>query len=133
MTYIQTNQIVVLSYHDQDISVEDSGKIFITPQTAGNVDVTYTLPSLQEGLSFKFINGAALALSGRVIIDAPANSLFGSFICGPTGGIAFTAVDGDSQMLFESAESILGDTLTFTSEAEAYYIKGRSSVAGGIL
>ena len=70
--FIQSNQIVKLPYANTAINIADSGKIFITPQTVGAAAVIYTLPTVAEGLHYRFINGANLPLSGSVQINTNA-------------------------------------------------------------
>ena len=71
--YIQSNQVLNLPYAATTLTLADSGKTLITPQTAGAVDVVYTLPPVatSAGAHFHFVNGAPAALSGNVTITAP--------------------------------------------------------------
>ncbi len=131
---VQTNAVIVLPYLATDINVEDSGKTFITPQTAGPINVTYTLPLPQAGLHFRFVNGAPAALAGDVNIatHGAANILFGMAISGPTGGTALLAIATNHIIRFASAESVLGDYIDLISDGTNYYVEAISSVGGSI-
>jgi len=131
--YVQSNQIVVLPYAATTVQSADTGKILMTPQTAGAVAVTYTLPAAAAGLCYKFINGAAGALNGSVNITAPgANTLIGNVITGPTGGVALLAVNGNTTIRFLTAVSLIGDFIELLSDGTNYYVNAQSRVAGAI-
>lgn len=130
--FIQSNQIVTLPYANTTISVADSGKILLTPQTAGGVNVVYTLPTLQAGLHYRFINGAPNALNGTVEIVGTVGSLFGSVITGPTDGVSFNDIDGDNNIFFD-LPSLKGDFIDVTSDGTHWFIHCVSRVAGGIV
>jgi len=130
--YIQSNQIVTLPYVNITIDVADSGKILMTPQTAGGVDVVYTLPTLEAGLHYRFINNAGLALNGSVQINAPAGTLYGQVITGPLGGVAFLAVSGSTQIRFLTAESTFSDFIDLYCDGLHWYVEAASSTAGAI-
>lgn len=131
--YIQSNQIVLLPYADLTISAADSGKIHITPQTAGGITPTYTLPTREAGLHYRFINGAANPLNGSVAIVAEAGTIFGHVMCGPVDGVKLKNISGDGQMDFHTGDSVLGDSLDFTCDGTHWFVDGRSSVANGII
>ncbi len=133
MSYIQTNQIVHLEYEDTEISAADSGKFLITPQTAGAVDVTYTLPSLQSGLHYRFINGSPAAMNGLVRIALPAGgTMYGTIINGPVDGVEFKEVDGDTELLFANV-SVRGDFIDCICDGTYWFIDARGRVANGII
>ena len=128
--YVQSNQIVRLPYINSNIGVADTGKVMLTPQTAGAVDVIYTLPTLAPGLHYRFINSAPAALDGTVRINA--TSIHGNIINGPVGGVELKEISGDTQMVFVTGTSVLGDFLDFICDGTNWYVEGRSSVSGGI-
>ncbi len=132
--YVQSNQVVTLpSLILSTISLADTGKIIMTPQTAGGITFIYALPSPAAGLHYRFINGAAAALNGAIAVTATTpNIVFGSIIMGPTGGVALQAVNGSTVIGFTSAVSLLGDYMDFTSDGTNWYIDARSRLAGGI-
>ncbi len=132
--YVQSNQIVILPYANTIINAADTGKILITPQTAGAVAVVYTLPLPAAGLHYRFINGAPAALSGTVQINtsAAAAILFGSVITGPTNGVALLAVSAKTQIRFLTAVSVLSDSIDLYSDGTNWYVNGMSQIAGGI-
>jgi len=130
--YVQTNQIVLLPLVSITINASDSGKILMTPQTAGAVTFVYTLPTLAPGLHYRFINSAPLALNGSVQINAQAGTLYGQVITGPTNGVGFLAVTGSTQIRFLTAKSILGDFINLTCDGTNWYVEAISSVAGAI-
>lgn len=132
--YIQSNQVIILPYLDLDITNAESGKVFITPQTAGAVDVTYTLPPPESGLHFRFINGAPAALAGSVIIatDGAATILYGRALMGPVDGVSLLSVSANSQIEFVTAVSLLGDFIDIICDGTFYYVDSHSRVNGGI-
>ena len=125
--YIQSNQVIILPYLDLDITNAESGKLFITPQTAGAVDVTYTLPPPESGLHFRFINGAPAALAGSVIIatDGAATILYGRALMGPNDGVSLLEISAKSQIHFVS---LLGDFIDIISDGTFYYVDGNSCI-----
>ncbi len=130
--YVQSNQRILLPYLATNINVADTGKILITPQTAGAVAVTYTLPTPAAGLHYRFINGASNALSGSVTITAGNTILFGSAISGPTNGVALLAVFGSTSINFLTATSLFGDFIDLYCTGSNWAVDARSQVAGGI-
>ncbi len=137
--YVQSNQVILLHASNLTINAADTGKILVTPQTAGAIDFTYILPSPQAGLHYHFVNGAALALNGNVHIETPAlvNIIYGSTITGPTGGVALEAVNGNSTVTFTSVVlgvggSLRGDYIDLTCDGTNWYVDARSRVAQGI-
>ena len=132
--YLQTNQIVILPGANANISSSDTGKIMMTPQTAGGVASVYTLPVSAAGLHYRFINGAAAALNGSVQINTngAAAILSGNVITGPTNGVALLAVSGNTQIRFLTAASVLGDYIDLYSDGTNWYVNANSRVAGGI-
>ena len=132
--FIQSNQIVKLPYANTAINIADSGKIFITPQTVEAAAVIYTLPTVAEGLHYRFINGANLPLSGSVQINtnAAVAILNGSVIGGPISGVALLAVIANTQIRFLTAKSVQGDFIDLTCDGTNWYVDGRSQVGGGI-
>src|SRR4051794_918561 len=59
--YIQSNQIVLVpNIASYAVSVADTGKIFILPQTTVGVGaIAITLPAIASGLHYRFFNGSA--------------------------------------------------------------------------
>lgn len=134
MSYIQTNALVLLPASAAvNISVNDTGKIMITPQTAG-VGFVYTLPAPEPGLHYRFINGASLALNGTVAITTTGAVaiIYGSIVNGPTNGVQLVAVNGNAIIGFNNAVSLRGDYIDLTSDGTNYYVDARSRVANGI-
>ncbi len=132
---VQTNQIVQLPYAATTINIADSGKTFMTPQTAGAVDVTYTLPAVatSAGAHFTFINGAAAALSGSVIIAGAAASLLrGTVIQGPVGGLLGVTVAGSSNVRFVTAVSVRGDKIELFCDGVCWLLSATTVIAVGI-
>lgn len=132
MSYIQSNACLILPYSATTINAADSGKILLTPQTAGAVAVTYTLPTRVAGLYYRFINSAPAALSGSVNITAQAGTLFGSVITGPNNGISFLEVPGSTTIRFLTAVSVLSDFIDLTCDGTNWYVYANSRVSGGI-
>ncbi len=130
--FVQTNQRLKLEYSATTINTADTGKIFLTPQTAGAVGVIYTLPTAAAGLHYRFCNSATNALSGTVTITAAANSLYGSVITGPTNGVSLLAVFGSTSINFLTATSLFGDFIDLYCSGSNWMVDARSQVAGGI-
>ncbi len=133
MSYVQSNQVILLPYINTTISTVDSGKFLITPQTTGAAAV-YTLPAVAMGLHYRFINGAPAALNGSVQINTPAAAtiLNGSVVGGPTGGVALLAVVDGTQIRFLTAVSELGDFIDLTCDGTYWYVDARTQAGGGI-
>lgn len=130
--YLQSNQTLLLPYANTTIAIADTGKILLTPQTAGAVPVVYTLPTAAAGLHYRFVNSAAAALSGTVQINAAAGTLFGNVITGPTNGVALLAVPGSTQIRFLTAASVRGDFIDLYCDGTNWYVNAMSQVAGAI-
>ena len=124
---VQTNQVILVPNANYNVDASDTGKILMTPQTAGAVAVVYTLPAPAAGLHFRFVNGAPAALSGSVQINtaAAAAILFGNVISGPTLGVAFLAVSGSTQIRFLTAVSVLSDYDLY-SDGTNWYVNAMS-------
>ena len=130
---LQSNQVVSLLNADATISVYDSGKIHVCPQTAGAVNITLTLPVVQAGLHYRFINGAAAALSGSVIIaGSAANLLRGNIIQGPVGGLLGVSVAGSSNIRFVTAVSLRGDYIDLYCDGVCWLVSAATMIAVGI-
>ncbi len=132
--YVQTNQIVTLPYVATAINAADSGKIHITPQTAGGVGVIYTLPAVatSAGVHYRFYNGAALALSGVVTITAPAGTLRGVILQGPVGAPVTLSVTNQTSVNFASAASIRGDYIDLVCDGSVWYVSAMTAIIVGI-
>ncbi len=128
----ESNQIIILPYLNSNISLADTGKILLTPQTAGATAVVYALPTPAAGLHYTFINSAAAALSGSIQINAGAAIIYGNAVSGPTAGVALLAITGSTQMKFQTAVSVRGDVIELTSDGTNWYVRANSSVGGGI-
>jgi len=57
--YVQTNQAITLNDINDNILTSENGRIFLIPVLTGNR--TYTLPAIQPGLHYVFINRALAA------------------------------------------------------------------------
>ena len=132
--YVQSNQIVILANANDNINTSDTGKILITPQTAGAVTPIYTLPLPAAGLHYRFINGSAGALNGSVQINTngAAGILYGNVIGGPVNGIALLAVSANTQTRFLTAASLVGDFIDLISDGTNWYVNAVTRVGGAI-
>ncbi len=132
--FVQTNQIVTLPYLATNINAADSGKIHITPQTAGAVGVIYTLPAVatSAGVHYRFYNGAPAALSGIVTITAPAGTLRGVVLQGPVNAPLTLSVTNQTSVNFASAASIRGDYIDLLCDGSVWYVSAMSAIALGI-
>jgi hypothetical protein len=126
--YVQTNQPLLLPDAAANISLVDTGKIFLVNTVTGNR--TYTLPAATVGIHYRFINMAAGALGGTVSITGPAGTLYGSAVMGPTGGVALLPISGSTTINFLTAVSLKGDTIDLYSDGVNYYITAFSRIAG---
>ena len=132
-SYIQSNQIIKIpNVPAYSVSAADTGKIMITPQTVGAINVVCTLPLMSPGLHFKFINGSPLALDGNIEIVGEAGSIFGSVLSGPVDGVAFKEIDGDTNLFFD-AESVKGDFIDLYCDGDYWFVHAVSRVAAGIV
>jgi hypothetical protein len=133
--YIQSNEVIQLPYTATTLTLADSGKTLMTPQTAGAVSVTYTLPDVLAaiGCHYRFINGAAAALSGSVIIaGAAANLLRGVVIQGPVGAPLSVSVAGSSNIRFVTAASLRGDYIDLYSDGVCWLVSAVTAIAVAI-
>ncbi len=139
MSYIQTNEVITLPYANSVINPADSGKIILTPQTAVNTGVVYTLPTVtaKAGLHYRFINSAPAALSGSVQFNAPLNSLYGGVIAGPDGAATYVAAliagpAAASQVRFATGQSVRGDYIDLYYDGTVWYLSGVTGALAGI-
>lgn len=132
--YVQSNSIVNLPYTNTTISLADSGKTLITPQTALGAAVVYSLPAVatSAGAHFRFINGAPAALAGSVNITAPANTLRGVVLQGPVGAPLSLSVTNSTTVRFASAASIQGDYIDLYCDGTVWYVSAMTAIAVGI-
>ena len=131
--YVQTNQIVFIpNIPNYAVNSADTGKTMITPQTQAATDVAIALPALQEGLHYRFINGAAAALSGTVAISATGAIIYGNAVMGPNGGVALLEINGATTINFLTAASVRGDTIDLYCDGTNWYVQASSRIAGSI-
>ena len=110
VVYIQTNQPFNLPNANLVISAADSGKIMLFINVTGAR--TYTLPALQAGLHYRFINMAPGGLGANVIIQGTGgagNTLLNGVLL--KGAAVCTAVTARSALNFVNGQSIKGDLL----------------------
>ncbi len=131
--YVQSNQVILLpDLAGSLINAADTGKIMITPATA--VGCLYVLPAFAAGLHFRFINGAPGALAAAIVIaSTAANTIYGSVIMGPTGGVALLALNGNTNVSFVNGVSLKGDYIDLYCDGTNWYVEARSRVLGGIV
>jgi len=126
--YIQSNQIVQLPAVNTNIDVADSGKILLVSD-----NIVYTLPPVQNGLVYRFINNNA-ALTGNILINAHgADVLYGIIINGPINGISLKEVNADGNLVFTNGKSLIGDFMYFISNGVEWIIYAKSKDGGGII
>jgi len=127
--YIQTNQIVELPGADSDISISDSGKTLLVVDA-----ITYTLPPVQSGLQYRFLNNDQFVIIGDITINTfGADLIYGIVVNGPTKGISLNHINGDGHLLFVGGESLIGDFMDFISDGTHWYVYAKSSNGEGIV
>lgn len=64
----------------------DSGKVVLVDASTAATNLTITLPTAEEGLTFKFILSAQSAADSQVLLDAGAGSTISIFAGGAVSG-----------------------------------------------
>ena len=111
----------------QTLTAADSGKVFILDAAAG---ATVTLPSLEAGLNFKFIVGAAFATTDWVIDSAEGDNITGNLI---VNGAAVPAAAEDQINFVASAETV-GDYIELICDSgnSQWIVMGVGNSTGSI-
>jgi hypothetical protein len=108
----------------------DTGKVFILDAAAG---ATVTLPSLEAGLNFKFIVGAAFATTNWIIDSAEGDNIEGIIAdMGATpAGIPAT---GEDQINFVASAEGIGDWVELVADYgnSQWIVTGMCRTNGGI-
>lgn len=129
---VQTNAIILLNESQDQILVEDSGKIIMIPQTTTQ-DIEFDLPSPQLGLHYRITNGLLVGLTHNVLITTfNSNDIInGTVLCGPNGGVLFIDVL-DSHSIIFTTDTTVGDYIDLYSNGVSWFISGMARDVNGI-
>lgn len=125
----QRGEVEVISAA-RTLTAADSGKVFILDAATGK---TVTLPALEEGLSFKFVVGAAFATDNWVIDSAEGDNING--IIADMGAIVAGVVAGaEDQINFVASAESIGDYVEFVCDFSnsQWLVSGMCAINGGI-
>lgn len=114
----------------QTLTAADSGKVFILDAAAG---ATVTLPAIAEGLTFRFVVGAAFATTNWVIDSAEGDNINGIII--DMGGTpAGVPASGEDQINFVASAESIGDYVDFVCDSanSQWLVSGMCAANGGI-
>lgn len=111
----------------QTLTAADSGKTFILNAAAG---ATVTLPSLADGLVFRFVVGATFATTPWIIDSAEGDNINGNLI---VAGAAVPAAAEDQINFVETAETV-GDFIEIFADNDnsQWIVYGIGNTAGSI-
>jgi len=138
MSYVQTNQNILVPNQNYVVNESDTGKIFILPQTTAANDITLTLPNPLPGLHYYFINGSPAAAASNVNITATGTICFGQASMGPIGGVSTISIAGAppaglTTLTFVTAVSVLGDFADYYCDGTNWYINANSRTTGSFV
>ncbi len=133
--YVQSNQVVSIpSVAAYAVSISDTGKIMMLPQTVAGVAIAITLPAVAPGLHYRFINGSPLIAAAAITIAAAGAIIHGQIIQGPTNGVSYTPAAGLTTLSLAigvvgppATGSIKGDYADFYSDGVLWYLQAASS------
>jgi len=125
----QRGEVEVISAA-QTLTAADSGKVFILDAAAG---ATVTLPALEEGLSFKFIVGAAFATSNWIVASAEGDNING-IIADMGATPAGVPASGEDQINFVNSAETVGDYIELVCDYanSQWLVSGMCAANGGI-
>jgi hypothetical protein len=114
----------------QTLTAADSGKVFILDAAAG---ATVTLPTLAEGLKFKFVVGANFATSNWVIDSAEGDNING-IISDMGATVAGVPAVGEDQINFVNSAESIGDWVELVCDYSnsQWLVSGACALNGGI-
>lgn len=131
-----SNDILTMLAETQTVSAAltltkaDSGKTFILDAAAGK---TITLPTLADGLNFKFIIGAAFATDNWIIDSVEGDNINGLILdMGST--VAGVIAAGEDQINFVASAETIGDYVTLVADLgnSQWIVSGACAINGGI-
>lgn len=125
----QRGKVEVLSAA-QTLTAADSGKVFILDAAAGK---TVTLPTLAEGLNFRFVVGAAFATDNWIIDSAEGDNING-IIADMGSTVAGVPAAGEDQINFVASAETVGDWVYLVADSSnsQWLVSGACAANGGI-
>ena len=114
----------------QTLTAADSGKTFILDAAAGK---TVTLPTLAEGLNFRFVVGAAFATDNWIIDSAEGDNING-IIADMGATVAGVPAAGEDQINFVASAETIGDWVSLIADSSnsQWLVSGACAANGGI-
>jgi hypothetical protein len=114
----------------QTLTAADSGKTFILDAAAGK---TVTLPTLAEGLNFRFVVGAAFATDNWIIDSAEGDNING-IIADMGSTVAGVPAAGEDQINFVASAESIGDWVYLVADSSnsQWLVSGACAANGGI-
>ncbi len=114
----------------QTLTAADSGKTFILDAAAGK---TVTLPTLAEGLNFRFVVGAAFATDNWIIDSAEGDNING-IISDMGSTVAGVPAAGEDQINFVASAETIGDWVYLVADSSnsQWLVSGACAANGGI-
>ena len=115
---------------DTTLTAEDSGKVYILDNATGE---NITLPALSDGLTFKFIVGAAFATDNWVIASAEGDNING-IIADMGATVAGVPAAAEDQINFVATAETIGDWVELTCDYgnSQWLVTGMCAANGGI-
>jgi len=125
----QSNQTILLPDANYSVSAVDSGKIFVISTLAA--DRTITLPSVQSGLKYTFINASPATLTHDLNITTPeTNNMSGvGLLTGALNVVDDITYEDITPLIFDSI-SVKGDIVECICDGTNWYVSGFSGVLG---
>jgi hypothetical protein len=114
----------------QTLTAADSGKTFILDAAAGK---TVPLPTLAEGLNFRFVVGAAFATDNWIIDSAEGDNING-IIADMGSTVAGVPAAGEDQINFVASAESIGDWVYLVADSSnsQWLVSGACAANGGI-
>lgn len=112
------------------VLASENGTTFVLNAAAG---ATVTLPSLAQGLRYKFIVGATFATTDWVIDSAEGDNING-MIADMGSTVAVVLAAGEDQVNFELGAESLGDWVELVADMDnsQWLLSGMCGINGGI-
>lgn len=124
--YLQSNEVLELPDNNYQILEKDNGKVFCIMDLTGAVE--YTLPAIQPGLHYVFINRALAA--NNAIIEGGAGNVKGVLI--RAGVATATAAGANGRINFIGGTSVVGDRAEFYCDGVQWSVTAFSAAGAGI-
>lgn len=112
------------------LTAADSGKVIVMDGTVG---ATITLPTLADGLRFKFVVGATFITSNWVVASAEGDNING-IISSMGATVAGVPAVGEDQINFVATAEAVGDWIELIADSgnSQWLVSGTCATDGGI-